>query len=102
MSTLPESAARHKAAAGHQNQELQWSDQEKKDLEQRILSLRYDQVGALMEISGLGFGKDKLDTVIRDIMADGLKSGHLEIVLAEATSKEDFLWWIRFFEQHRS
>ena len=81
--------------------ELHWTESEKKDLEQRILGLRDDQVGALLEIAGLGFRKDDLDDVVRDIKADGLRSGHLDILLSEANSKETFLWWLHYFELHR-
>ena len=79
--------------------ELVWTNEEKKVLEGRILSLRDDQLGALLEIAGLGFHKGDLPSVIHDIKKDGLHSGHLEILLAEANSKETLLWWIAFFEQ---
>jgi hypothetical protein len=80
------------------NDELQWTDQEKLVLEARIVSLRKDQIAALLEITGLKFHKPEIDQVAQEIKADGLRSGHLEILLAEANSRADLLWWIDYFE----
>lgn len=81
--------------------EIQWTEQEKSDLERRIRGLRDDQLGALIEIAGLGFRKQDLEDVVHDIKTDGLQSGHLEIVLAEADSRDDLLWWLEYFERYR-
>lgn len=78
--------------------DLQWSSEEKEQLERRIVALREDQIGALIELVGLGFRKEDLAHIVEDIRADGLRSGHLEIVLAEALSKEELLRWVAYFE----
>jgi hypothetical protein len=79
--------------------ELQWTKKEKTILESRILPLRDDQLAALLEITGLGFKKEEIDDVVHDIKIDGLQSGYLEILLSEADSKENLLWWLTYFER---
>jgi len=82
------------------NTELHWNAREKKGLAERIMRLRVDQIAALLEITGVRFSREVLDKVAQEIKTDGLASGHLEILLAEADSKDVLLWWMAYFELH--
>jgi len=79
--------------------ELQWTPKERRQLEKRILSLRNDQIAALLNLVGLGFSKKDIDHIVSDIRNFGSKSGHLPILTDEADSKENLLWWVNYFEE---
>ena len=66
----------------------------------RILRLRNEQIGALLNLAGLDFNTQDINDVVVEIRTNGLKSGHLPILLSEAKSKDALLWWISFFEEH--
>jgi hypothetical protein len=74
-----------------------YDDDEQFELAQRILHLRDDQLTALCHIA-IGFGREALPEVVQDIRENGLESGHLPVVLAEAESPEDLAWWVELFE----
>jgi len=82
------------------NTELQWSPREKKKLAERITKLRTEQIAALLQIAGVIFRPSEIEAVASEIRLDGLASGHLEILMAEADSKASLLWWLGFFERH--
>lgn len=75
---------------------LEWTDEERKELEEKILNLRDDQLGALASLM-VGFKKEDIDDVVKDIKENKQGSGHLYIVTDEAKSKEDLLWWVDYF-----
>lgn len=79
--------------------ELKWTKAERIDLENRILSLRNDQIGALCYLVGIRFDKSDLSEVVDEIRTYGHGSGHLSILTDEADSKENILWWIGYFEK---
>ena len=74
-----------------------WDQKERKMLEGRILKLRDDQLGALAKICG-GFADKDIPAVVKDIREFAAHSGHLPIILEEAESKENILWWVGYFE----
>ena len=78
--------------------DLRWSDKERTELESKILRLRKDQIAALFYCVGIKFSKDDIEKVVSDIINNKQKSGHLGILTDEASSKEDLLWWISYFE----
>ncbi len=80
--------------------ELEWSYKEYKNLTSRILRLRKDQVAALLNLVGLDFSKRDINDVAEDILKNSRQSGHLDILIYEANSKEDLLWWIDYFEKN--
>ena len=87
-----------KPKLSNRKDDLQWSDEERTELESRILNLRKDQIAALFCCVGIKFSKDDIEDVVNDIMDNKQKSGHLGILTDEANSKEDLLWWISYFE----
>ena len=80
-----------------QRPELQWESVERTEIEERILYLRNDQIGALAKII-LGFNDKDIPSVVQDIQENGIRSGHLPIILEEAESKEKLKWWVDYFE----
>jgi len=78
--------------------ELVWGKKEQEGLELRILDLRDDQIGALAALL-VGFGKEDIEDVVKDIRQNGRESGHLPILIFEPKSKEDLLWWLDYFEK---
>lgn len=82
-----------------QDKELKWKNEELLNLKSRILSLRPDQIGALLNLAGLNFNLREIKDVVDDIVQNKYQSGHLEILIYEAKSKNDLLFWIDFFEQ---
>ncbi|OGZ35967.1 MAG: hypothetical protein A3D38_00610 [Candidatus Portnoybacteria bacterium RIFCSPHIGHO2_02_FULL_40_23] len=82
--------------------ELKWNNKEELKLESRIVRLRNDQIGALLNLVGLNFAKEDIEEVVRDIREDKHESGHLSILIYEADSKENLLWWINYFEKENS
>jgi hypothetical protein len=79
--------------------ELQWEKREEKELARRILGLREDQIAALLNLAGLNFALSDIEDVVRDIVRNKVRSGHLPILIYEARSKELLLWWIGYFEK---
>jgi len=82
------------------NNELKWSKKETSKLSRRILALREDQIAALLNLSGLNFNLLDIEKVVKDIIKNGEKSGHLSILLFEAKSKKVLLWWLKYFEKN--
>ncbi len=82
------------------NQELKWTEKEVKDIGLRLVNLRQDQIAALITICGVEFSLGDVEKVVEDIKKNKEKSGHLEIVIYEAKSKEALLWWLEFFEKY--
>jgi predicted methyltransferase MtxX (methanogen marker protein 4) len=79
-----------------------WNKEEKKKTEEQILALRDDQIGALLNLVGLNFSKNDIENVVAEIKEHGSQSGHLPILMEEATSKENLLWWIAYFEKYNA
>jgi len=83
----------------NKSEELDWSEREQLELESRILKLRDDQIAALLYIVGLNFSRNDIEEVVVDIRKNEHKSGHLPILIFEANSKENLLWWLDYFEK---
>ncbi len=79
--------------------ELEWTKEEEENLIKRILNLRDDQIASLLNLVGLNFSLSHIDDVVKDIRDNGAFSGHLPILIYEANSKENLLWWIDYFEK---
>ena len=75
---------------------LEWTDEERKELEEKILNLHDDQLAALAALV-VGFKKEDIEEVVRDVKDNKQGSGHLCIITDEADSKEDLLWWVDYF-----
>lgn len=75
---------------------LDWTDEERKELEERILNLKDDQLGALACLM-VGFSEEDVEDVVKDIKENKQGSGHLCILTDEAESKEKLLWWVDYF-----
>jgi hypothetical protein len=84
------------------NSELKWNNDELKKIEKDIFSLSYDQLVALPFLVGVIFNKSDIEEVVDDIKDNGLDSVHLSIILSEAKSKDDVIWWIDFFKKYNS
>ncbi len=80
--------------------ELQWREEEERELARRILGLREDQIAALVNLAGLNFALSDIEDVVQDIVRNKAHSGHLPILIYEAGSKKLLLWWIGYFEKH--
>lgn len=80
--------------------ELQWNNLERVDLENRILNLRDDQIAALLNLVGLDFHLCDIKDVVIEIRKNTNNAIHLDILLTEAHSKERLLWWIKYFEEN--
>lgn len=80
--------------------ELRWSEDERKNIELRIFSLRDDQIASLFYIVGISFSTDDIEDVIKEIRDNKREAIHLSTLLSEADSKENLLWWISYFEKH--
>jgi len=81
------------------NQELDWTEKELNNLSNRILKLRDDQIGALLNLTGLNFNFEDIKKVVEEIKDNGVQSSHLDILILEANSKEELLWWLNYFEE---
>ena len=79
------------------NSDLQWTDKESKEIETRILRLRNDQIAALLYLVDIKFAKRDLEDVVLEIKKNKHDSSHLGILIAEADSKENLLWWVKYF-----
>jgi hypothetical protein len=82
--------------------ELKWTKKERKEVEAKVLNLRDDQIGALLNLVGLNFFRDAIYEAIAEIRRHGADSVHLDILLTEADSKENLLWWVDFFHKSNS
>lgn len=82
--------------------ELKWNAKEEFELESRILNLRNDQIASLFYLVDIKFSKDDIEEVVREIKENKHGSGHLSILIYEANSKENLLWWINYFEKENS
>lgn len=82
--------------------DLDFSDEEAITLGNRILKLRDDQVVALASLVKVIFRPENRDEVLADIRSGGWDSGHLSIIVYEADSKENLVWWIEFFEKYNA
>jgi hypothetical protein len=82
---------------GMKKENVPWDAAERSRVESRILNLRKDQIGALAVVV-CGFRKEDAADVAQDIRHHGTKSGHLPILMEEATSQSDLLWWLDYFE----
>lgn len=80
--------------------DLKWGDKERKNIENRILSLRDDQIASLQQIVGVCFYKKGIDDVLQEIRKNKNTSIHLSIIVEEARNKEDLIWWVEYFEKH--
>jgi predicted CopG family antitoxin len=78
--------------------ELKWNRKEESDLFSRILKLRNDQIGVLASMAA-GFKKEDIKDMAREIMRNKKNSGYLPLIVYEAKSKKDLLWWIGYFEK---
>ncbi len=54
---------------------------------------------ALSWLVGVRFRKDDFEDVIKEIRVHKEDSQHLGIIIDEANSEENLLWWISFFER---
>ncbi len=95
--------------------DLDWTDKEFTAVAKRVLGLRYDQLVAFMSLVGVEFGppgeekknvwverfarNDRREDVAEEIKKNKLESAYLPIVIYEAGSKENLLWWLEFFEK---
>ena len=79
--------------------DLQWTDEEESTLASRIATLRLDQIAALCHAFGVKFNKEDLQGVAGEIKKEGVRSINFSPLISEASSKEDLLWWIDFFER---
>lgn len=79
--------------------ELTWSDQTREEIESRIINLRADQIGALLNLVGLQFHHEDIKEIAEEIKQEQLRSGHLITLITEADSKKNLLWWVEYFEE---
>ena len=79
--------------------ETQWKPDERRDVESRILCLRLDQIGALLNLCGLKFKPSDIPGVVDEVISNGHRSIHLDILMSETKSKDDLLWWLEYFEK---
>ena len=85
-----------------QGTDLQWDEEERLAVESRILDLRPDQIGALLELTQLGFSKERIENVVAEILEQGREGIHIYVLMDEADSKENLLWWLDYFERANS
>jgi hypothetical protein len=76
--------------------DLEWTNEERKELEEKILNLRDDQVAVLGYLM-VKFQQKDLQDVAKDIRTNKQKSEDLRIIIDEAKSKEELLWWVDYF-----
>ena len=79
-------------------EELRWEEKERAEIVSRMLALRDDQIVALVGLVGPKFAKKDIEPIVKEFRAEG-DSGDIETFLTEATSKEDLLWWLNYFER---
>lgn len=67
-------------------------------MEERILALHADQLGALLNLVGPAFALRDLEEVVAEIRQNGHNSLHIDVLVDEAPSKDKLLWWLEWFE----
>jgi len=77
--------------------ELQWNEKERLEVESKVLGLRNDQIAALFFLTEIKFSKNDIENVVAEIKMNKHESLHLDVLIAEADSKENLLWWVDFF-----
>jgi len=82
-------------------EDLKWREKERSEIVSRISTLRDDQVGALIGLVGSKFANKDIEDIVKEFRAEGNQSINLDVFLTEATSKEDLLWWVSYFEKHK-
>ncbi len=92
----------HKIHIVNSIKELEWKDSEKGKLGKRILTLRKDQLGALFYLVKIIFSKTNITHIVEEMIKYKSNSIYLDILLCEADSKENLLWWVKFFEKYNS
>jgi len=76
---------------------LEWTNKERKELEKKILNLRSDQLAGLLFAVEIRFKKEDIEYVVEEIKKDKRESIHLDVLIEEADSKENLLWWVDYF-----
>jgi hypothetical protein len=79
------------------NTEIDWDEEERKEVGERILSLTNEQLAVFPYLVGVRFNKEDINHVVSDIRKDGYQSVNLSPILDEANSKEDIFWWLDYF-----
>lgn len=82
-------------------EELKWNEKEKSEIISRISALKDDQIGALLGLVGPKFHNEDIEDIVKEFRTKGAQSGNLDTFLTEASSKEDLLWWLNYFEKYR-
>lgn len=75
---------------------LEWTNEERKELEEKILNLRDDQLAVLGYLM-VKFQQNDLQDVVKDIRTNKQESEDLSIIIDEAKSKEELIWWVDYF-----
>jgi isopropylmalate/homocitrate/citramalate synthase len=71
------------------------------DLMRRIKNLRIDQIAALIELVGIHFDKQDLEDVAKRIKnSEEDDTDYVDIIIDEASSKEELEFWLNFFEKY--
>ena len=79
--------------------DLDWTDEEFASIVKKVLKLRNDQLVAFMSLVGVEFDENNREDVVEEINSNNLESAYLPIIVYEADSKENLLWWLDFFEK---
>lgn len=79
--------------------ELNWTEKEAKEIRERIINLRPDQIGALTYLIKVEFSKEIINSVVSEIKENGHNSVNIDPIVYEADSRENLLWWIDYFEK---
>ena len=75
---------------------MEWTNEERKELEEKILNLRDDQLAVLGYLM-VKFQQNDLQDVVKDIRTNKQESEDLSIIIDEAKSKEELIWWVDYF-----
>jgi hypothetical protein len=81
--------------------EILWKEKEKNKVEEKIINLKPDQLAALPFLIGINFSKKNIEKVVSEIKKNGHNSINLDVILYEADSKRNLLWWLDFFEKYK-
>lgn len=79
--------------------ELKWGEKERRELENKILNLRNDQITALFYLVEVPFPKDDIGEVVEEIRKYDRDSAYLNTLLSEADFRENLIWWVDFFKK---
>ncbi len=79
--------------------DLKWEEIEVKHIRERIINLRSDQIAALTWLVGVKFYRNDLEEVALEIKKEKHNSVNIDAIIYEASSKEDLLWWLNYFEK---